>query len=182
MRLRETDIRGVWVVETDLREDKRGSFFRAFCDFELAEILDGRVIRQVNVSCTKSVGAIRGMHFQYPPEAEMKCVRCLAGAVWDVVVDLRKGSASFLKWFGVMLSADDANMIVIPEGCAHGFQVLEPASQLLYMHTAPYTPECEGGVRYDDPRIGIEWPLSVTDVSERDMGHPLLDSFEGIVI
>jgi dTDP-4-dehydrorhamnose 3,5-epimerase len=183
MLVRESDISGVFVVETSRREDSRGSFYRAFCDVELDSVLEGRSIRQVNVSRTSAVGAIRGLHFQYPPKAEMKLVRCIRGAVWDVVVDLRKGSGTFLKWRGFSLAERDAQMIVIPEGCGHVFQVLEPASQLLYLHTEVYAPEFEGGVRYDDLRVGIEWPLLVSDVSERDKRHGLLgETFEGIVV
>ena len=121
------------------------------------------------------------MHFQYPPSAEMKMVRCLRGRVFDVAVDLRQGSATFLQWHAEELSADNNRMFIIPEGFAHGFQVLDESSELLYLHTAAYNPSAEGGLRFDDPAIGIDWPLTITDISLRDQQHPLLsDEFEGL--
>ncbi len=182
MMIKDTRLDGVFVVETNRRKDSRGSFYRAFCDTELKPILSGRRINQINISQTTSVGAVRGLHFQYPPKAEMKLIRCLQGAVWDVVVDLRKGSNTFLQWESFLLDAHEAQMIVIPEGCGHGFQVVKENSQLLYLHTEVYARESEGGVRYDEPLLGIEWPLPVTDISERDQGHAVLGEFEGIVI
>lgn len=180
MKVRDTSIRGVRLVATDRHEDARGSFYRAYCCRELCDVLEGRTIRQINVSRTTTTGSIRGLHFQYPPRAEMKFIRCLAGAVWDVAVDLRRGSDTFLRWEAFRLEAGEANMLVIPEGCAHGFQTLAADSQLLYLHTEDYAPACEGGLRYDDPRLGIAWPLPVGTVSERDRGYALSDAFEGI--
>ena len=121
-----------------------------------------------------AVGAVRGLHFQLAPHAEMKLVRCLKGRVWDVAVDLRAGSPTFLQWHAETLSPDTMRMIVIPEGFAHGFQVLEPDSELLYLHTAAYNADAERAVRYDDPRLGIRWPLPVTQTSLRDAAHPPL--------
>ena len=112
------------------------------------------------------------MHFQKKPHAEMKLIRCLKGRVWDVAVDLRANSPTFLKWHAEELTAENAKLLVIPEGCAHGFQVLEAESQLLYLHTSFYTPEAEGGVIYNDSQLAISWPLSITDLSERDMLLP----------
>ncbi len=157
-----------------MHTDPRGSFARLYCEIELAPLIGGRKIVQINQSSTTNVGAIRGMHFQYPPHAEMKLVRCLKGRVWDVVVDLRAESPTFLTWHAEELSAMNTCMLVIPEGCAHGFQVLEPESELLYFHTAFYAPEAEGAVRYNDPKLGIDWPLPATDVSQRDTMHPLI--------
>ena len=183
MRIRPTDISGVFVVETTTHIDERGAFARLFCHEELSLILDERQVVQVNHSRTNMVGAVRGFHYQTPPHAEMKLVRCLAGRVWDVAVDLRQGSPSFLGWTHVELSPDNALMLMIPEGCAHGFQVLEPNSALLYMHTAFYQPSSEGGIRYDDPAIRIDWPLPVTQVSERDRRQPRLgDNFLGVAM
>ncbi len=123
------------------------------------------------------------MHFQRPPHAETKIVRCLQGAVFDVIVDLRQGSDTFLQWHGEILSPDRGCALFIPEGFAHGFQVLEEESLLLYMHSEFYTPSSEGGVRFSDPAIGIEWPLPLSDISERDTSYPLInDQFEGIDI
>ena len=172
----ETAIAGVMVAQTSRMSDYRGAFSRLFCEQELQPVLADRHIVQINHSCTARVGALRGMHFQYAPNAEMKMVRCLKGRVWDVAVDLRKNSPTFLDWHAVELSAENAEMMMIPEGCAHGFQVLEANSELLYLHTAAYVPTSEGGVRYDDPRLAIEWPLAITEISERDKAHPLLNA------
>lgn len=172
MILTSTPLPGVMVVTGRPHIDPRGSFARLFCERELEAIIGNRYIVQINHSRTSTVGAIRGMHFQHAPHAEVKLVRCLKGRVWDVAVDLRADSPTFLKWHAEELAPENARMLVIPEGCAHGFQVLEPESELLYLHTACYTPEAEGGVRHDDPRLGIAWPLPVTDISPRDMGHP----------
>jgi dTDP-4-dehydrorhamnose 3,5-epimerase len=178
-----TSIQGVSLVETTPFKDQRGAFYRAFCDEELASLLQGRTIRQINVSRTEAAGAIRGLHFQHPPHAEMKLVRCLRGRVWDVAVDLRRESATFLRWHAEELSSDNARMLVIPEGCAHGFQVLDAGSELLYLHTADYEPRSEGGVRFDDPAVEIAWPLKGTDISQRDSSHPLLtEDFKGIAL
>ncbi len=174
-------IPGAYEVKSRIFRDHRGEFARLFCAKELAEIQGDRPIVQINHSLTRAVGAVRGLHFQHPPAAEAKWVRCLSGRVFDVMVDLRRGSPTFLSWHAVELSAAAANAVFIPEGCAHGFQVLQPESMLLYLHSAPYAPEHEGGVRWDDPRIGIDWPMPVKDISERDRNHPLLAvDFEGI--
>lgn len=183
MKIIPTGISGVYVVETTPFIDHRGVFARLFCEQELAEILGPRRIVQINYSRTEAVGAIRGLHFQYPPYAEMKLVSCLKGRVWDVAVDLRQGSQTFLKWHAEELTPDNARMLVIPEGCAHGFQVLEAGSELLYLHTAAYEKSAEGGLRYDDPGLNITWPLSVTDISERDRNHPLIGKeYSGITL
>ncbi|MEM8605452.1 MAG: dTDP-4-dehydrorhamnose 3,5-epimerase family protein [Cyanobacteria bacterium P01_H01_bin.121] len=160
----ETPIPGMVVVESDRRADERGYFVRAFCDRELSEVVAKRAIRQINISKTTQIGTVRGFHFQYPPAAELKLVRCLQGCVWDVTVDLRCNSPSFLQWHSVELSAKQAKMVIIPEGCAHGFQVLATDSELLYLHTSPYTPALEGGLRYNDPTLQVTWPLAVTEL------------------
>lgn len=181
MKLTPTPLPGVMVATSCPHTDPRGSFARLFCERELAGVLEGRRIVQVNYSCTVVVGAVRGMHFQRPPHAEMKLVRCLRGRVWDVAVDLRADSPAFLRWYAEELTPDSQRTLVIPEGCAHGFQVLEPNSELLYLHTACYAPEAEGGVRHDDAKLRIRWPLQVTDVSPRDLSHPLIDDQFGMV-
>ncbi|WP_100266265.1 dTDP-4-dehydrorhamnose 3,5-epimerase [Mariprofundus ferrinatatus] len=183
MRILACEIDGVYQVESSVVADSRGRFARLYCEDELAAVLMQRKIVQVNRSLTHKCGAVRGLHFQYPPHAEMKLVRCLKGRVWDVAVDLRAGSPTFLKWTACELSPENGRMMVIQEGCAHGFQVLEPDSELLYLHTAAYTPESEGAVRFDDPAVAIVWPLPVSELSERDRNHPLLDkSFQGLMI
>jgi dTDP-4-dehydrorhamnose 3,5-epimerase len=181
MKIIEAAIAGVFRVENTVFEDERGAFSRLFCSDEMQSILGQRSIVQINHSLTRQVGAVRGMHYQKAPQAEMKIIRCLRGRVFDVAVDLRQGSPTFLQWTAVELSPGGRSALVIPEGCAHGFQVLEPHSELLYLHTAFYSPDLEGGVRYDDPRIAISWPLEPRDLSARDRSHPGLDeSFLGI--
>ena len=146
MKLTPTPLPGVMAATSHPHTDPRGSFTRLFCERELAGVLEGRRILQINHSRTAAVGAVRGMHFQRPPHAEMKLVRCLVARVWDVAVDLRADSPTFLHWHAEELSPDNQCMLVIPEGCAHGFQVLAPDSELLYLHTACYVPgaECAG--------------------------------------
>jgi len=176
-----TSIPGLVVVETSPHIDNRGAFARLYCERELASLVGPRRIVQINYSRTATIGAVRGLHYQHPPHAEMKLVRCLKGSVWDVAVDLRHNSPTFLSWHAEELTPANTRMMVIPEGFAHGFQVLEPESELLYLHTAFYTPGAEGGLRHDDPRLAIHWPLAVTDLSARDAAHPLINSgFSGI--
>ena len=181
MKIEATGISGVVVVQGSAFSDHRGVFQRLYCDRELAGVIGNRHIVQVNFSRTAQVGAVRGMHYQRPPHAEMKLVRCLRGTVWDVAVDLRADSPTFLRWHAVELTPENGRTLVIPEGCAHGFQALAPDSELLYLHTAHYTPEAEGGVRHDDPALAIGWPLPVADLSQRDQAHPSITrDFSGI--
>jgi dTDP-4-dehydrorhamnose 3,5-epimerase len=183
LKLSHTPISGVIIAETRLIVDQRGAFSRLFCEDELAVALNGRRIVQANQSRTSVVGAVRGLHYQLPPHAEMKLVRCIKGRVWDVVVDLRAGSPSFLKWHAEELTSENARMLIIPEGCAHGFQVLEAESELLYLHTSAYAPEAEGGIRHDATVLNISWPIPVADLSERDRNHaPIPPNFHGITI
>jgi dTDP-4-dehydrorhamnose 3,5-epimerase len=183
VKFTRTALAGVVVVETTPVADHRGAFARLYCERELAPVIGAHRIVQINHSQTVTVGAVRGMHFQRPPHAEMKLVRCLKGRVWDVAVDVRAGSPTFLQWHAVELAPDNALMLVIPEGCAHGFQVLEPKSELLYLHTAFYVPEAAGGISCNDPRLGIPWPLPVADLSQRDAGHlPISSDFPGIAV
>lgn len=183
MIIHHTPMADLVVVESKAFKDERGAFARLFCEKELSSVIGGRKIVQINHSCTETVGAVRGMHFQYDRHAEMKLVRCLKGKVWDVAVDLRPQSPSYKRWYAQELSPQNVYMMVIPEGFAHGFQVLEAGSQLLYLHTAFYEPEAEGGVRHDDPELGIAWPLPVSDISARDSSHAYIDnSFRGIIL
>jgi len=174
MNLLPTALEGVVIVETDLLADHRGAFSRLFCEHELAEAIGEQKIVQINQSLTIAYGTVRGMHYQHPPHAEMKLVRCTKGRVWDVAVDLRAGSPTFLQWHAEELSPQNTRMIIIPEGCAHGFQVLEPNSELLYLHTNYYVPEAEDGVMHSDSRLSIPWPLPVTGLSNRDKEYPLI--------
>ncbi len=183
MKIHPTPVNGLKVVEALPHIDPRGAFARLYCESELMEVIGQRRILQINHSHTAQVGAVRGFHYQKLPHAEMKLVRCLKGRVWDVAIDLRSKSPTFLQWHAEELSPYNTRMMVIPEGFAHGFQVLEAESELLYLHTAFYTPTAEGGLRYDDPRLGIIWPLAIAELSERDANHAYLDSdFQGIVL
>ena len=181
MIVHTTPIPGLCVVKLTPQTDERGEFTRIFCANELSELIGDRKIVQINHSRTTAVGTIRGLHFQVPPDAEMKLVRCLKGRVWDVAVDLRKGSSTFLQWHAQELSQLNYHLMVIPEGFAHGFQVLEPNSELLYLHTSAYSPNSEAGLKFDDVMLGITWPLTRTDISLRDRNHLNIDSnFKGI--
>lgn len=179
MKITSLKIQGAAVVHAEALQDERGAFARWFCGQDLSGLLCGRQIVNINHSRTEDAGAIRGMHFQRKPALEMKFVRCTRGEVYDVLVDLRQGSPTFLHWHAERLSPKAMNMLVVPEGVAHGFQVIEPGSEMLYLHTTPYAPDYEGGVRYDDPAIGVDWPMAPTVVSPRDRSHPLLDETFG---
>lgn len=183
MKAISTPIPGAFLVETQPQADSRGAFARLYCAQSLADIMGQRQIVQINHSRTVRRGTVRGMHFQHPPHAEMKLVRCIRGRVWDVLVDLRAGSPTFMQWHAQELDMQAAHMLVIPEGCAHGFQALEPDSELLYLHTAFYTPGAEGGLRHDDPALAIPWPLEAVEISSRDRTHAMLqDDFAGIQV
>ena len=181
MKVLNTKIVGLFVIENDPIVDSRGAFTRLFCNKEFSSILRNRQIVQINHSITRAIGAIRGLHYQIPPFAEMKMVRCLKGRVWDVALDLRDGSPTFLQWHAEELTPENAKMMAIPEGFAHGFQVMNENSELLYLHTAFYEKLAERAVRYDDPTLSINWPIAVTDISERDQNHPFINKlFTGI--
>ena len=183
MKIEQTKIEGVAVIYSEPFKDNRGFFNRIFCRNELEAIRPNIVIAQINHSMTKTKGTIRGMHFQYPPHSEMKIVRCIKGSIFDVAVDLRKGSPSFLQWHGEILSAENMKALVIPEGCAHGFQSLEDDIEMIYISTSPYCKEAENGIRYDDPTTKIQWPMNRTVISERDMSYSLLpNNYKGILL
>ena len=175
MRFDETPIPGAFTVELDRRGDERGFFARVFCEEEFgAAGLPTRFV-QVNNSLSAERGTLRGMHYQLAPAAEVKVVRCIRGALWDVVLDLREASPTFGRWYGAELSAENRRMMVVPEGCAHGFVTLEPDTEAFYFVTHPYAPDLERGVRWDDPRFGIEWPIAPIVLSDKDRGHPDFD-------
>jgi dTDP-4-dehydrorhamnose 3,5-epimerase len=175
--VRFTQIAGVLELVGQPFSDHRGAFLNAFRTQEaaFAEAWGDRPIAQVNLSRTEVVGTVRGLHLQAPPHSETKLVRCLRGRVWDVAVDLRAGSTTYGHWHAVELSPGAVNALLIPEGCAHGFQVLEVSSELLYLHSGAWVPEAETGVRFDDPQLAISWPLLPTGLSERDLALPLLE-------
>ena len=183
MNLNSTPLSGLYVIERKSICDHRGAFSRLFCSNELLEIMRGRQVVQVNHSITKVKGAARGMHFQYPPYAEMKIVTCLQGEVFDVAVDIRQDSNSYLKWHAEILSQDNHKTLSIPEGFAHGFQTLTPDCEMLYLHTCAYNPEYEGGLNPSDPTLGIGWPLPFSEMSPKDLNHPFINNeFKGVVL
>jgi len=178
-----TPLEGLYVVERRPIEDQRGFFCRLFCAEEYKSAGFNKSIVQINYSYTVKKGTVRGLHFQYPPYAETKIVGCLRGEVFDVAVDIRKGSPTFLKWHGEILSAVNQKSLLIPEGFAHGFQTLTEGCELIYLHSAPYCVEAEGALHVNDPRIGVFWPVPVTDISDRDRNHAFLQAnFEGVAL
>jgi len=162
-------------VEPELLEDERGSFARSFCQEEFrAHGLDP-VIAQCNISFNKRRGVLRGLHYQVKPHEEAKLVRCTRGAIWDVIVDLREGAPTRYRWFATELTADNRRALYIPRGFAHGFQTLADNSEVFYQMSEFYHPESARGVRWNDPIIGIAWPLADPVVSPRDRSYPLLE-------
>lgn len=182
-KFRNTPLANLLVVERTRLQDHRGFFSRLFCADEFALIGWKELPVQINHSFTKKAGAVRGMHFQYPPSAEKKLVFCLRGNVWDVAADLRQNSSTFMRWHGEILSAENQRAMMIPEGFAHGFQTLSDNCELLYLHSNFYSPEDEARINPRDPVLGIDWPSAITEISEKDSQHPLVDDrFEGIVL
>jgi len=171
----DTPLPGLQILQRKPIGDSRGYLERLFCSEELQTLAPGKHIAQINHTLTESRGTVRGMHFQRPPHAEIKFVSCLRGEVFDVAVDLRHNSPTFLCWHAERLSAADHRTLVIPEGFGHGFQTLTDNCEMLYFHTHTYQPGAEGGLNVQDPRLAIQWPLPVADLSPRDATHPLLD-------
>ena len=177
----ETRLKGSFVIDLKPFSDERGWFARTFCKKEFEQIGHSAEWVQLNHSVTNTKGVIRGIHFQYPPHSEIKMVKCIAGTIYDVIIDLRNDSPTFLQWVGEELSAANKKMLYIPAGFAHGFQTLSDNCELIYHHTSYYTPGAEGGIRYDDKKININWKLAVSGISDRDKNHPLInESFTGI--
>jgi dTDP-4-dehydrorhamnose 3,5-epimerase len=174
----ETKLIGAFIIDLERREDDRGFFARAFCQNEFSDHGLKPVIAQANIGFNRRRGCVRGMHFQYPPAAETKVVRCTRGGVFDVIVDLRPESPTYLEHISVELTADNHRAIYIPERFAHGYQALEDETETSYQVGEFYTPGAEGGLRYDDPDLGLTWPLSVTEISEKDERWPLLAEVE----
>jgi len=174
---RETEIPGAFVIDLERREDERGFFARAWCADEFAAHgLSTRLV-QANLSYNESAGTLRGMHFQRAPHEEAKLIRCTRGSLFDAIVDLRPDSPAFKRWIGVELSAENRRALYVPEGCAHGYQTLEDGTESLYLVSEFYAPESEGGVRWDDPAFGIEWPdADNRTLSPKDAAWP---DFEG---
>ena len=167
-----SELDGAFVIDLEPKVDERGLFARAWCEEELgAQGLDARVA-QCNLSCNHRRGTVRGLHYQAPPHAEVKLVRCTRGAVYDVIADLRPESRTYLHWIGVELSADNRRAIYVPEGFAHGYQTLTDVAETYYQVSVPYAPSAERGVRWDDPALAIDWPLPDPILSEKDAAWP----------
>ena len=178
-----TPLAGLTLVQRKAIEDPRGFLSRFYCIEAFAEAGINIIVNQINQTLTKYKGTARGLHFQHPPYAETKLVSCLRGEVFDIAVDLRRDSPTFLHSHGEILSAENRRSLLIPEGCAHGFQALTNNCELIYLHTAPYHPEAEGALNVADPRLHIVWPLPVTDISDRDRNHAFMgDAYKGIVL
>jgi dTDP-4-dehydrorhamnose 3,5-epimerase len=176
-------IQGLKLLQRKLVSDDRGYLERMFCSEELKSLVLGKNIVQINHTLTAKRGTVRGMHFQHSPHAETKFVSCLRGEVFDVAVDLRLSSPTFLQWHAEILSADNHKTLVIPEGFAHGFQTLTEDCQMLYLHTTAYRADAEGGLNARDPRIAIQWPLPIAEQSARDSAHPVVsDDFSGVAV
>lgn len=174
MKFNRLPLKDAYLITPEPIEDDRGMFSRVFCKSIFREIGLINNINQINQSYTIKRGSIRGMHYQFSPRAETKIVKCINGSVFDVIIDIRKNSPTYLKWHGETLSDTDMKMIFVPEGFAHGFQTLTNHSEIMYFVTEFYSKDHENGIRYDDPLINIKWPLEPTDISEKDKNHLLL--------
>ena len=182
MRITELPLKGAYTIDLEIQEDNRGFFARFYCkeEFEKKGLCTNWV--QINTSLSRNKGTFRGLHYQYPPMAEAKIVRCLRGAIWDVIVDLRANSPTYGKWYGKNLNEENRTMIYIPKGFAHGFQTLTDNVEQLYLHSEFYNLEHEGGLRHDDPALKIPYPLPVSEISEKDQNLPLLAEVEPIYL
>jgi dTDP-4-dehydrorhamnose 3,5-epimerase len=176
--LTETKLKGAFVIDLERREDTRGFFARAFCQNEFKAHGLKPLIAQVNIASTRKKGTMRGMHFQYPPAAETKLVRCSRGAILDVIVDLRPESDTYLSYICVELNEDNQRALYVPERFAHSYLTLSDNTDTTYYVGEFYTPEAEGGLMYNDPRLGLNWPIPITTISEKDQKFPLLDEIE----
>lgn len=178
-----TGLAGLTLVERNPIADDRGYLERLFCIDEFATSGIRFPVAQANRTLTRRKGAVRGMHFQFPPHTETKLVSCLAGRVFDVAVDLRRDSPTFLQWHGEELAAGNHKSLLIPAGFAHGLQTLEDDCELLYLHSAPFAAQAEGGIHPQEPKIGVAWPLPVAEMSARDSSHPALTGeFKGLAL
>lgn len=181
LTIQDLPLAGLKRIERQRLCDERGFFARLFCREELAQAGWTQPVIQINHSATARRGTVRGLHYQRPPHAEMKLVTCIRGEVWDVAVDLRAGSPTFLQWHAERLSQENGIALLIPEGFAHGFQALTDDVELIYCHSAAYCPQAEAGLLPTDPRLAIPWPLPIGMISERDAGFPAIDAmFQGV--
>ena len=174
MRFLPTGLEGAWVVQLQPHKDERGFFARTFCAEEFAAHGLVKTFVQCNTSWNPRSGTVRGLHYQLSPSSEVKLVRCIAGAIFDVIVDLRPASPTYLQSYSAELTADNRSALYIPEMFAHGFQTLEEGTEVFYQMSQFYAPKLARGIRYDDPKIGIKWPLPVTSISDLDLNWTLL--------
>ena len=180
MKFTDTDVFGAKIIDPTPHKDERGRFMRAWCSREFLEHGIDFTPVQANMGYSSQKGTVRGMHFQKAPALEAKLVRCTRGKMFDVVLDLRSRSASFGKWFGAELTAENGRMMYLPEGCAHGYQTLDDHTEMYYMTSEFYTPHAVSGVRFDDPAFKIDWPLAASVVSKQDLSWPPFQ-FEGAI-
>lgn len=174
MKFTKTPLHGAFIVNIEPAKDNRGLFERLFCKKELSAIGFTKDIVQINHSITVKKGTLRGLHYQRPPYAETKFVKCIRGSVFDIAVDIRKASPTFLHWYGIELTEENSKMFYLPEGFAHGFQTLQANSELLYFHSEYYNHQNEGALNYKEPFLRLVLPLEITDISDRDNTHPFL--------
>jgi dTDP-4-dehydrorhamnose 3,5-epimerase len=183
MIFEELPLKNSFLILPEMIKDDRGEFGRIYCCEEFGRFIEGKKIVQVNHSVNKHKGTIRGMHYQQTPHLEAKMIRCIKGAVYDVIIDIRINSKTFLKWYSVELSAMNKKMLYVPEGFAHGFQVLLDDTELIYFHTGFYNKKSEGGISYNDPQLGIKWPLPPAYLTDRDLSNALIDNnFKGVLL
>jgi dTDP-4-dehydrorhamnose 3,5-epimerase len=175
----ETRLKGAFIVDVERRGDERGFFARVFCQKEFEELGLESNVAQTNVAVSAKRGTLRGMHFQYPPTAEAKLMRCIHGAIVDVIVDLRPESPTYLQHIAVELNSESQRALYVPGRFAHGYQTLQDGTAILYQSSAFYAPNAESGLRYDDPRLAIDWPLPVSSMSSKDCAFGLLENAEG---
>jgi dTDP-4-dehydrorhamnose 3,5-epimerase len=181
MKFTEIELKGAFIIDLEPFSDNRGEFMRLFCKNELQAIEDIDCV-QANYSINKKKGTLRGMHFQNPPFSETKIIKCLNGSIYDVIVDLRKGSPTYLKWHAEVLKKGDYKMLYIPKGFGHGFQTLEDDSEVLYFHSEFYNKAADNGFNYEDSKIRIKWPLPISVISEKDKNLKNFDFLMGLEI
>lgn len=181
MLFEELSLHGAFIINLEVKEDERGWFSRTFCKNEFCDIGLEKEWVQINHSFSIKAGTLRGMHFQYNPNSETKMIRCISGKIYDVIIDIRKNSPTFLQWIGIELSEQNKKTLYIPEGFAHGFQTLSDNSEIIYHHSNFYNPSNEGAINYNDPLLNITWPLKISEISERDTKHDFINlNFKGI--
>ncbi len=178
MEFKETKLKGAYIIDLELKQDHRGFFARTFCAQEFAAYNLKPAVAQCNLSFNYSKGTLRGMHYQLPPATETKFIRCTKGAIYDVIVDLRPGSETYLQHIGVELTEENRRALYVPEMFAHGYQALADETEVIYQVSEFYTPNTERGLRYDDPSLEIEWPLPISEISEKDTNWSLLKTPE----